>query len=674
MNTPAQQHQTLRQQLNYHIYRYYVLDDPTISDAEYDALFQQLLALETAHPDLITPDSPSQRTGGMVADKFAKVTHPAPILSLANAFEPEGIVAWETRTRRLLADPAQPLAYVVEPKIDGLTVVLTYENGRLVQGATRGDGEIGENITANLLTLPTVPKQIPVDPASAVSVPATLVIRGEAFFPLNKFTELNEQRLAEGEKMYMNPRNAAAGSLRQLDPKVTAVRPLTLFCYDIVAWGDGDVPESQWARLNWLRELGFPVAPEVAYAEDITAVLADYGAWETRRNQLNYEVDGMVIKLDNQPLAASLGFTGKDPRGALAAKFPAQEKTTRLLNVKINVGRTGVLAPVAVLDPIEIGGVLVQHATLHNFDEIARKDIRLGDMVIVKRAGEVIPYIVGPVTSLRTGAEQVITPPTHCPTCGEATLKIEGEVAVYCDNPNCPAQLVRRVEYFVSRPAMDMDGFGKEAAAQIVGAGLIGDLADIYLLSRHQLLALEGFKARKADALLQGIEASKGQSVIRFLSALGIRFVGESVAVMLLDKFRTLDKLGEASIGEITAIHGVGERIATAVYSWFRQPSNKALLEKFRGAGLPFALPEVAVTTGATPLDGLTFVITGTLPNYSREEAKALIEAHGGKVASAVSSKTNYLLAGEKAGSKLSKAQILGVAVLSEEELRGMIA
>ncbi len=676
MTTPAQQHQTLRDQLNYHLYRYHVLDDPVISDAEYDALYQQLKTLEETHPDLITPDSPTQRTGGPVADKFAKVTHPAPILSLANAFEPEGIVAWETRTRKLLADPEQALAYVVEPKIDGLTVVLTYENGRLTQGATRGNGEVGENITPNLRTLPAVPQQIPIDPHSPTAVPPLLVIRGEAFFPLDKFAQFNEQRLTAGEKTYMNPRNAAAGSLRQLDPKVTAVRPLTLFCYDLIAWEGGDVPETQWARLAWLKELGFPVAPDVHYAPDITAVLTAYDEWETKRNEINYEVDGIVIKLNDQPLAASLGFAGKDPRGALAAKFPAQEKSTRLLEVNVNVGRTGVLAPTAVLDPIEIGGVVVQNATLHNFDEIARKDIRLGDMVWVKRAGEVIPYVVGPILDLRTGDEQPITPPTHCPSCGEPALQIEGEVAIYCDNPNCPAQLVRRVEYFVSRAAMDIDSFGKETAALLIEQGLIQDLADIYTLheKREALLALEGFKEKKVDNLLNGIEASKAQPVTRFLTALGIRFVGDVVSGLLLDELRSLDRLAEATAEEIAGIYGIGEKTATAVVNWFAQPSHRALLEKFRTAGLPFALPEPEeAAPNAQPLVGLTFVITGTLPTYSRDEAKALIEAHGGKVTSAVSSKTDYLLAGEKAGSKLTKAQQLGVVVLSEGQLQELL-
>lgn len=604
------------------------------------------------------------------------MTHPAPILSLANAFEPEGIVAWEIRTRKLLDDPEQALDYVVEPKIDGLTVVLTYEHGRFTQGATRGNGEIGENITPNLLTLPAVPKQIPVNPESHTAVPDRLVVRGEAFFPLDKFAAFNEQRAAEGEKSYMNPRNAAAGSLRQLDPKVTAVRPLTLFCYDLIDWS-GDVPETQWERLAWLKELGFPVSPDVRYAADITAVVSAYDEWETKRNEINYEVDGIVIKLNDQPLAASLGFVGKDPRGALAAKFPAQEKSTRLLEVNVNVGRTGVLAPTAVLEPVEIGGVVVQNATLHNFDEIARKDIRIGDMVWVKRAGEVIPYVIGPIEDVRTGEEQPIEPPTHCPSCGEPALQIEGEVAIYCDNPNCPAQLVRRVEYFVSRPAMDIDSFGKETAALLIEEGFIHDLADIYFLheKRDDLLALEGFKDKKVDNLLNGIEASKQQPATRFLTALGIRFVGDVVSNLLLEELRSLDKLAEATEEEIAEIYGIGEKTATAVVNWFAQSSHRALLEKFRTAGLPFALPESEPTEdNPQPLAGLTFVITGTLPSYSRNEAKAIIEENGGKVTGSVSSKTDYLLAGEKAGSKLTKAEKLEIPVLDEAAWLAMIS
>ncbi len=671
--------QELRDQLNFHIHRYYVLNSPVLSDAEYDVLFRELQALEEADPSTVTPDSPTQRVSGEVSDAFEKVAHTSPILSLANAFNGEDMRDWEGRNRRHLKD--DPAAegdwdYVVEPKIDGLTVVLTYENGRFVLGATRGNGEIGENITPNLLTLLSLPKRIPVDPKSGHQVPPRLVVRGEAFFPLSKFKSWNQGLEDAGEKTYMNPRNAASGSLRQLDSKITASRPLTMFCYDIVDWDDdaGVVPEMQWDRLQWLKELGFPVAPETTYQKDIEAVAERFVEWEDLRNRIDYEVDGIVVKLNNKPLADTLGFTGKDPRGAIAGKFPAIEKTTKLLDINVSVGRTGVLAPAAVLEPVELGGVVVRNATLHNFDEIARKDIRIGDQVWVKRAGEVIPYVVGPIVDLRDGTEQPIEIPTHCPSCNEPVVRIEGEVAVYCDNPSCPEQLVRRVEYFVGRSAMDIDGFGAQTAELLTNLGMIKDIADIYFLDREALLELEGFKDKKVDNLLNGVKNSLQQPATRFLTALGIRFVGEVVAGILLDEFRSIDALAAADQEAIEAVHGIGSGTAESLVRWFADERNQALITKFHTAGLQFSIGEKPETVeGDLPLDGLVFVITGTLPSMSRPDAKKLIEANGGKVTGSVSKKTNYLLAGEKAGSKLTKAESLGVTVLSEESLMAML-
>ncbi|MDJ0754903.1 MAG: NAD-dependent DNA ligase LigA [Ardenticatenaceae bacterium] len=669
----------LRDEINFHLYRYHVLDSPVVSDAEYDALFRQLQALEAENPDLVTADSPTQRVGGNPIDEFEKVSHPAPILSLANAFNRDDLKEWEERTHRFINqldlefDPeTEQIEYVVEPKIDGLTVVLTYENGRFVLGATRGNGEIGENITGNLLTLPALPKRIPIDPQAEVTVPDRLVVRGEAFFPLDKFESWNSGRAEAGEKAYMNPRNAASGSLRQLDPKITAARPLTLFCYDIIAW-DGAVPDTQWERLQWLKALGFPISDDIAFCATIEEAAAQYDSWLEKRNQINYEVDGIVVKINNRSLADQLGFVGKDPRGAIAGKFPAQEKTTQLLDVKISVGRTGILAPGAVLDPVELGGVVVRNATLHNFDEIARKDIRIGDRVWVKRAGDVIPYVVGPIVDLRDGSERVISPPTHCPFCGEPVVRIPGEVAVYCDNPTCPEQLVRRIEYFVSRGAMDIDNFGGQTAVLLTGNGMIKDLADIYFLNRDNLLELEGFKDKKVDNLLNGIEASKNQPAHRFLTALGVRFVGSVVARTLLDAFGGIDRLGEATVEEIEGVYGIGPEIAQSVNVWFQDERHRQLLEKFRAAGLPFD-QESAAEEQSQVLAGLTFVITGTLPTLSRDEAKALIEANGGKVTGSVSKKTDFLLLGEKAGSKLTKAEKLGVPTLSEAEFQEKIS
>ena len=672
---PAEEISQLKQEVNYHLYRYHVLSAPVISDAEYDLLYHKLKALEDEHPELITADSPTQRAGTEPLDGFEKVTHPAPILSLSNAFNVEDLFAWRQRIGRLLPDPEAKLDYVAEPKLDGLTVVLTYRDGVLVQGATRGNGEIGEDVTQNLRTIRAIPQRIPVAPDSELSAPPYLVVRGEVFFPLDKFEAFNAQRLADDLPAYMNPRNAASGSLRQLDSKITAKRPLTIYCYDLIAWDGIDVPEKQWERLNYLRDLGFPVSDDSKYCATIEEVGATYENWIEKRNQINYEVDGMVVKMNDKPLADSLGFVGKDPRGAVAMKFPAQEKTTKLLDVAVAVGRTGVLAPAAVLEPVELGGVTVRNATLHNFDEIARKDIRIGDTVLIKRAGDVIPYVIGPIPDLRDGTETEIVPPEKCPFCEEPVLHIEGEVAIYCDNPSCPEQLVRRVEYFVGRSAMDIDGFGTKTGALLVEIGMVHDIADIYTLDRDKLLALEGFKEKKADNLLNGLEASKQQSPDRLLTALGIRFVGNVAASLLLDIFGSIDNLAKATQEELEAIDGVGPQTAVSLTTYFADERNQQLLKKFRDAGLKFEADQPE--KGSEPADtlaGLTFVITGTLPTMGRNDAKALIEAHGGKVTGSVSKKTDYLLAGEKAGSKLKKAEALGVTILDEAALQEMIS
>jgi DNA ligase (NAD+) len=661
----------LRDDLNYHIYRYHVLDAPVVSDAEYDAMYAELVTLEAEHPEWVTADSPTQRAGGPLAEGFAKVAHPAPILSLANAFDVEDLRAWRARIGRLLPEDTT-LTYMAEPKIDGLSIVLTYENGALVTGVTRGNGEIGEDVTANLRTIAAVPQRIPVDPASELDVPSYLVVRGEVFFPLDKFDTFNARRAEAGLALYMNPRNAASGSLRQLDSAITAARPLTLFIYDFVAW-DGIEIDSQRERIDFLRSLGFPISAESRYCPTLDDVATVYNDWLELRNQINYEVDGVVVKIDDRPLADSLGVAGKDPRGSIAMKFPAQEKTTKLLDVAVNVGRTGILAPAAVLEAVEIGGVIVRNATLHNYDEIARKDIRIGDTVIVKRAGDVIPYIVGPVIDLRDGTEQVVEPPTHCPECGEPSVRVKGEVAVICDNPTCPAQLVRRVEYFVSRGAMDIDDFGTKTGALLIEQGMIHDIADIYYLNRDYLLELDGFKDKKVDNLLAGVEASKQQSADRLLTAIGIRFVGSETARLLMTAFGSIDALGAASVETLEEIDGIGPQTANSVVTWFADEKHRQLLEKFRMAGLRFSA-EITQKSAEQPLVGKTFVITGTLPTLSRAEAKALIEQYGGKVTGSVSKNTDYLLAGEKAGSKLTKAQSLGVAVLSEESLKALIA
>ncbi len=672
--TNLKQHlEALRSEIRRHSYRYYVLNAPVISDAEYDALMRELRAIEEAHPDWITPDSPTQRAGAPPAEGFEKVRHPAPILSLANAFSAEDVYAWYERILKLEARVAQT-GFVVEPKIDGLTVVLHYRDGVLVQGVTRGNGEIGEDITANVRTIKAVPLKIPLSPeTTALKVPAYLVVRGEAFMFKADFERLNAELAARGEKTYLNPRNTAAGSLRQLDPQVTAKRPLTLLTYQIVHAQEGEIPATQWGTLNFLREAGFPVADiarrfgtleeAIAYAEQLGA----------QRESLGYETDGAVIKLDDLQVAANLGFVGKDPRGAIALKFPSQEVTTRLEDIRVNVGRTGVLTPYAVLEPVEIGGVMVERATLHNFDFIAEKDIRLGDRVLVKRAGEVIPYVIGPVVEARSGAERPFVPPETCPSCGQPVEHFAGEVAWYCVNAACPAQLVRRVEHFVSRGAMDIVGMGIKIVEQLIQAGLVQDVADLYSLKREALLALEGFAEKKADNLLAAIDASRQRPLARLINALGIRGVGEVMAAELAARYPSLDVLATAMQPELETIEGVGPNIAAAIVDWFSRPRNRLVLEKLKATGVWPVEKTPDQTLTAQPLAGLTFVITGTLPTMSREQAKEFIQQYGGKVTSSVSKKTDYLLAGESPGSKLDKAQALGVPVIDEARLQKMV-
>ncbi|NOY99747.1 MAG: NAD-dependent DNA ligase LigA [Chloroflexi bacterium] len=674
-NPPLRQRlEELRREIHQHNYRYYVLNAPTISDLEYDRLMNELKRIEAEHPEWITPDSPTQRAGAPPSEKFAKVRHPAPILSLANAFGADETRAWFERVRKL-DERVERAQFVVEPKIDGLTVVLHYRRGVFVRGATRGDGEVGEDITANLRTIKAIPLRIPVDPSSlsTFDLPATLVVRGEVFITHKDFEALNRRLAEAGERTYLNPRNTAAGALRQLDPGVTASRPLTLLVYEIVHHEGGVVPSSQWGRLEYLRALGFPVTDAARRFDDIEEAIAYIESWGERRADLPYDADGVVIKIDDLNLAADLGVVGKDPRGAVAFKFPAQEVTTRLLDIRVNVGRTGVLTPYAVLEPVEIGGVKVERATLHNFDFIAGKDIRIGDRVLVKRAGEVIPYIIGPIVEARSGGERPYDPPEVCPACGEPVEHFEGEVAWYCVNAACPAQLIRNVEHFVSRGAMDIVGLGINIVRQLIEAGLVGDVADLYTLKREDLLALEGFAGKKADNLLSAIADSRKRPLNRLITALGIRGVGEVVAADLARHYPSLDELRRAAVEDLQAIEGIGPNVAQSIVDWFARPRNQQVLAKLKAAGVwPTGPLPVARRPSSAALNGLTFVVTGTLAGFTRQEAKEFIQAHGGKVTGSVSRKTDYLVAGENPGSKLEKARALGVRVIGEDELRKM--
>ncbi len=672
----AKRIEELREQVRYHSYRYYVLDDPVISDDAYDALYRELQELEAAHPELITPDSPTQRVGGEVREEFVAVEHPRPMLSLTNAFNPEELRAWRDRFLRLLPVGYPEPAYVVEPKIDGLTVVLHYTNGVFSLGATRGDGVRGEDITPNLKTIKALPLRIPVSGGLAGAddgrAPARLVVRGEAYMPIDAFEAFNREQEALGKRTYANPRNTAAGSLRVLDPRITASRPLSLYCYQVVELEGGPALSSQWEALEYLRRLGFPVSDLNRRFTDFEAVVEYCIAWEPERHRLNFETDGLVIKIDDFATQERLGAVGNAPRWAVAYKYPAPEAVTRLKRIVVNVGRTGSLTPAAELEPVRIGGVTVSSATLHNADYIAERDIREGDMVIVKRAGEVIPQVLGPVLELRPPGTTPWQMPDRCPVCGEPVEHPEGEVAYYCVNAACPAQLVRSVEHFVSRGAMDIEGFGIRQAELFVELGLLHDVADIYYLRPEQLLPLEGFGEKKVANLMAAIEASKDRHPARLLTALGIRGVGETVAETLIDAFGSLEALTDASREELQQIPGIGPKLAESIADWFSRETNRRVLDKLKAAGVRTQVgPGKAV--GPQPLAGLTFVITGTLPTMSREQATELIQAHGGKVTGSVSSKTNYLVVGENPGSKLEKAQKLGVRVIDEATLRQMV-
>lgn len=672
----------LREQVRYHAYRYHVLDDPVISDDAYDALYREFQELEAAHPELITPDSPTQRVGGEIREEFTAVEHPRPMLSLSNAFSPDELRAWRDRFLRLLPEDQAEPAYVVEPKIDGLTVVLHYTEGVFTLGATRGDGVRGEDITPNLRTINALPLRIPVRPASSAPLagksearppaPAHLVVRGEAYMPIAAFEAFNREQEAAGKKTYANPRNTAAGSLRVLDSSITASRPLTLLCYQVVELEGGPVLSSQWQALDYLKQLGFPVSGLNRRFTDFED-LVDYAvAWERERETLDFEVDGLVIKIDGFSTQERLGAVGNAPRWATAYKYPAPEAVTRLKRIVVNVGRTGSLTPAAELEPVRIGGVTVSNATLHNADYIAERDIREGDTVVVKRAGEVIPQVLRPVLELRPPGSEPWQMPGHCPVCAEPVERPVGEVAYYCVNTACPAQLVRSVEHFVSRGAMDIEGFGIRQAELFVDLGFLRDVADIYYMEAEQLLPLEGFGEKKVANLLTAIEASKERPPARLLTALGIQGIGVTVAQILMDQFHSLDDLAAVSADEMEQIPGIGPKLAQSVADWFTHRPNRQVVEKLKAAGVRMEA-EAVEPVGPQPLAGLTFVITGTLPTMSREQAKATIEAVGGRVTGSVSGKTDYLVAGERAGSKLAKAEKLGVPVLDEAALRQLV-
>lgn len=655
----------LRKEIEYHNYRYYVANDPVISDAEYDRLFRELLELEKEYPELASPDSPTHRVGAEPQEKFKKVQHRRPMLSLANAFDEEELRAFDKRIHNLLN--ADDIDFVTELKIDGCAVALTYEDGKLMRGATRGNGLVGEDVTPNLKTIRVIPLRF-----QNGSIPKIVEVRGEAYLPISAFNKANEEREAAGETPFANPRNAAAGALRQLDPRMTAERPLSFFAYSLGYLEDVEF-KTQVEVLEQLKQWGFLVNPNYRHHNTIEEVAGFCRQWQGKRDTLDYEIDGVVVKVNRLDYQERLGVVSRDPRWAVAYKFPGQLATTRLMEIRINVGRTGALNPYAVLEPVQLAGVTIRTATLHNEDDIRRKDIREGDIVIVKRAGDVIPQVVGPVREKRSGAEREFRNPTECPVCHAPVVREEGEAMAYCSNRQCPAQRIESLKHYVGRSAMDIRGLGPQTLEKMIDLKLIEDAADLYSLTADQLARLPNFKEKSISNLLSSIEQSKAQPFARVLFALGIRHVGESIAELLANNFGSIEALEVAPEEQISKIQGIGPEIAHSVRAYLDVEENRDLIAKLRKAGLQFR-GAVMPTKAAGSLSGRTFVITGTLPTLSRKQATDIIESQGGKVISSISSKTSYLVVGENPGSKLQKAQQLEVPQITEEQLRAMAA
>ena len=686
MTDAAERIRDLREQLRLHNYRYHVLDAPLIADGEYDALFRELLTLEAARPDLADPHSPTQRVGAEPAPQFAEVVHPRPMLSLGNAFNQGELAAWRSRAAGLLE--REDFAMACEPKIDGLAIALTYEDGRLTRAATRGDGARGEDVTLNVRTI----KSAPLVLQGPESAPPRMEVRGEVYFPRDAFRRLNEEREAAGEAPFANPRNAAAGSLRQLDPRVTAGRRLAIWFYQL-GWAEGaETPPTHYETLQWLRGLGFRVNPEIARVESLEGVAAYCERWERARDEQNYQTDGVVVKIDRLDYQRHLGFVGREPRWAVAWKFPAEQAVTRLIGIGINVGRTGALNPYAMLEPVQVSGVTVRQATLHNEDDIRRKDVRVGDYVVVERAGEVIPQVVGPVLERRDGTEAPFEMPGVCPSCGSPVARDEGAAAHRCVNAACPAQRYERVRHFASQAAMDIEGLGEKLVAQLLGVhsacdletrqvyphptdelAVVRDLPDLYGLTQETLAGLERIGEKSAANLAAAIEESKRRPVPAVLSGLGVLHVGAETADLLARRFGNVRRLMNASREELEAIPGVGPIVAAVIAAHFANEGNRGIVERLAQAGVEAIDVEAQGDAGevgaAQTLAGMRFVVTGRLEGFTRSQAESHIKERGGQVSGSVSKKTNFVVAGEDAGSKRGDAERLGVPIISEEQL-----
>jgi DNA ligase (NAD+) len=656
----------LCQQLQAASYAYYVLDQPIMEDAVYDRLYRELEDLETAHPELITPDSPTQRVGDKLSAQSTAVAHRIPLYSLENAFDLTELADWQTGWQRS-AGITTAAAYVCELKIDGAALALTYQNGLLVRGCTRGDGTTGEDITANIKTIRSIPLRLQIE-----HPPEFVEIRGEAFMPLATFAEINLDRAASGEYLFANPRNATSGTLRQLDPKIVAKRRLDFFGYTLHWPDDAEIKiDSQWASLELLKQMGFRVNPNCELCPDLGAVGEFYDKWQIDRQNLPYLTDGVVVKINEVALQQELGFTQKFPRWAVAMKYPAEEVPTQLLDISVNVGRTGAITPLAHLAPVQLGGTTVQRATLHNIDRIIQLGLKIGDTVVVRKAGEIIPEVVRVLPELRPADAREFVMPTHCPVCNQQVVRSTLEAATRCVNPRCAAILKGSIAHWVSREKMDIDGIGDKLIEQLVDQELVKSVADLYFLTAEQLQTLERMGAKSAVKIVQAIEKSKSQPWSRVLYSLGLRHTGAVVAENISQKFTSVEALMAAEASQIEGIFGIGGEIATAVTMWFKDAENLALIDRLRQAGLNLVGTTVAPITGI--FSGQVLVITGTLPTLQRSEAKALIQKAGGKVTDSVSAQTNYLVAGDKAGSKLAKAEKLAVPVIDEAELLKML-
>jgi len=640
-----------------------VLDSPEISDAEYDELVNELISIETAHPELVTPDSPTQRVGGEPSDAFKPVRHRSRMLSLANAFSFDELTAFFNRISGELG--TDRIEMVCELKVDGIAVSLVFEHGMYVSGATRGDGEVGEDITANIKTIQSLPLRLFLEAA-----PDMLEVRGEAFLSKDQFKQINEEREESGQPLFANPRNAAAGSLRQLDPKIVAKRNLDMFIYGL-GYASNVEFAHHWESLKYLKAAGLKVSEHSRKVNSIQEAFAYCEYWQERRHSLPFEIDGVVVKVNSYEQQESLGSTSKAPRWAIAYKFPAEQKTTVLLGIELNVGRTGALTPTAILEPVVVAGSTVSRATLHNEDEIRRKDIRIGDTVIVQKAGDVIPEIVAPIISKRTGNESEFVMSATCPACGGEVVRPAGEAVVRCININCPAVLFEHVVHFANRSAMDIDGLGESVARQLLDKGMIKDVADIYFLNKEQLLGIDHFADKAAENLLSAIEVSKTRPFSRLLFALGIRHAGAHVAELLAANFNSMERLGAASYEEIIAVPEIGPRIAESIINFFNEDRNLQVIDKLKQAGVN--MEQEKSETESLKLNGMTFVFTGTLTMFTRGDAEALVKAMGGKASSSVSKKTDYLVAGDNPGSKYDKAKSLGIKVMTEDEFKRLI-